>query len=63
MSRIKDLINTELETCFTTVSGILQQTDDTLHRLIKDPQADDDDRKAYGNAIVRVQKVRNGLHG
>ena len=63
MSRIAGFVNIELGECLNAVSKALTDHEDRIHRLLRSSQADDDDRKAYRDALVRIQRVRNGLHG
>jgi hypothetical protein len=63
MSRIADFVNVELAECLNTVSKTLTNHEDRIHQLLRSPQADKDDKKAYSEALVRIQRVRNGLHG
>lgn len=63
MSRIEGFINIELRTCLTAVSKTLSDSENLIHQLLQSPQADEDDKKAYSNALVRIQRVRHGLHG
>lgn len=62
MSRIASFVNIELEKCLTAVSKTLTDHEDRIHRLLRTPQAGEDDKKAYRDALVRIQKVRNGLY-
>lgn len=63
MSRIASFIDEELRQCLEKVSGALAFSENMIHKVGQDPQADEDDRKAYSRALVRIQRVRNGLHG
>lgn len=63
MSRLTGYVNTELEQCLTAVSKTLTEHEDRIHWLLRSQQADEDDKKVYSNALVRIQRVRNGLHG
>lgn len=63
MTRIAGFINVELGACLTAVSDTLMQAEERLHKLGRSPQADEDDKKAYSQALIRIQRVRNGLHG
>lgn len=63
MSRIADFIDIELQQCLEKVSGMLAFSENLIHKVGQDSQADEDDKKAYAQALVRIQRVRNGLHG
>lgn len=63
MSRIEGFINVELGACLTAVSETLSQVEERLHKLGRNTQADEGDKKAYSQALIRIQRVRNGLHG
>lgn len=63
MSRIAGFINVELGACLSTTSDMLTKAEERLHRLGRSKQADEEDKAAYGNALTRIQRVRNGLHG
>ncbi len=63
MSRITGFINTTVGNCLSEVSKLLDEYEKQVHRMGMDKQADEDDKKAYSDALVRIQKIRNGLHG
>jgi len=63
MSRAEGFIDIELSECLTKVSEVLSQAEERIHKLGQNKQADETDKKAYSNALVRIQRVRNGLHG
>lgn len=63
MSRIAGFVNIELGECINTVSKTLTDHEDRINRLLRSPQADEDDKKMYSDALVRIQRIRNGLHG
>lgn len=63
MSRAEGFIDVELGACLRNVSELLTQAEERIHKLGQNKQADEADKKAYGNALVRIQRVRNGLHG
>lgn len=63
MSRIAGFINVELGACLSEVSDTWVKAEERLHRLGRSKQADEEDKAAYSNALVRIQRVRNGLHG
>lgn len=63
MTRIAGFVNIELGECLNAVSKTLTDHEDRIHRLLRSPQADEEDKKAYGQALARIQRVRNGLHG
>ncbi len=63
MSRAAGFINIELGECLTKVSETLSQAEEQIHKLGHNKQVDEEDKKAYSNALVRIQRVRNGLHG
>jgi hypothetical protein len=63
MSRIEGFINVELGSCLGEVSETLTRVEARIHKLGRSAQADEADKKALSNALVRIQKVRNGLHG
>ncbi len=63
MSRATGFINIELGECLTKVGEMLAQAEERLHKLGHSKQADEEDKKAYSDALVRIQRVRNGLHG
>jgi hypothetical protein len=63
MSRIADFIDIELRQCLEKVSGALAFSENLIHKVGQDSQADEDDKKMYSKALVRLQRIRNGLHG
>ena len=63
MSQIAGFVNIELGECLNAVSKALTDHEDRIHKLLRLFQADEDDKKAYREALVRIQRVRNGLHG
>ena len=63
MSRIGSFIDIELRQCLEKVSGALTFSENLIHKVGQDAQADEDDKKAYSQALIRIQRVRNGLHG
>lgn len=63
MSRIASFIDHELSQCLEKVSGVLTFSENLIHKVGQDPQTDEDDKKAYSQALVRIQRIRNGLHG
>lgn len=63
MTRIAGFVNVELGHCLSAVGKTLTDTENRIHRLLRSPQADESDKKAYSEALVRIQRIRNGLHG
>lgn len=63
MSRIAGFVNIELGACINAVIKVLTDHENRIHQLLRSAQADEDDKKAYSNALVRIQRIRNGLHG
>lgn len=63
MSKAEGFIEVELGACLSNVSVLLTHAEERIHKLGQNKQADEADKKAYSNALVRIQRVRNGLHG
>ena len=63
MTRIAGFVNIELEECLNAVSKTLTDHEDRIRKLLRSTQADEDDKKAYREALVRIQRIRNGLYG
>ena len=63
MTIITGFINIEVGACLVAIGDTLARAEDRLHKLGQDKQIDEQDKKAYSNALIRIQHVRNGLHG
>lgn len=62
MTRIAGFINVELGACLSATGDVLTRAEERLHRLGMSKQADEEDKAAYSNALMQIQRVRNGLH-